>query len=73
MKPKKPFMIERNDDCYRVFMSDANNGPRGKWVNWDGTKFQTKTEAEQIIVQHGLVDAKVIEILDEIRVRSGGH
>jgi len=74
MKPKNPFMIERNDasgnDYYRVLMSDANNGPRGKWVDWDGTQFATFQEAQQIIIQHlldALHGAKVIEIIDQTR------
>lgn len=77
LKLPKPYMIMREDGdgndfatIYR-FRFIAEDVPAFKeWVDWEGTKFATKEEA-QIIIDHNpfLEGATVIEVLEETRVR----
>lgn len=65
-RPKRPFMImavdETGNDMLRVT-------PKGcKWVDWDGSKYATREEAQAEIDRLNLLrPAKVVEIIEETR------
>lgn len=72
MKPRKPFMIERtgknNGDDFAVVAKDRpGEYHHVDWVDWDGTQFATRDDAEAAIRTCGYKSAQVIEILDQIR------
>lgn len=81
MKPKKPFMIERDgrqfgkpgDDFALIRYKDnivSDENMRVRWVDWDGSRYATKAEAQFIIDNTpGMEGAQVIEIIDEVRMR----
>ena len=67
MRPRKPFMIAKGDD---FALLDTYAEHFRKWVDWDGTRFATKEEAEQAITRESeLAGATVIEIIQKTRVR----
>lgn len=79
MKPKKPFMIERDGrqfgkpgDDFALISIPAKlpvSPVLKRWVDWDGSRFATKAEAQKIIDTLKLDGAQVIEIIDEVRMR----
>ncbi len=68
MKPKKPFMIEggpTGNDLLRITPKGA------KWVAWEGSQYATREEAEAAIKSRNILHpATVIEVLDQVRLRS---
>lgn len=81
-RPKKPFMIYRDNGDGNDFLRCTYGRPKYdtdlppqitsvKWVDWEGSKFSTKEEAERIIERlTSLRGATVIEIIEEHRYRS---
>ena len=69
MKPKKPFMIEGGPTA-NEFLRITPTG-RVKWVDWDGSQYSTKEDAQKALDGVNLLHpARIIEILDYVRVRS---
>ena len=71
-KPRKPFMIEhlmKRGNCFAVVYKTMTPGfyQHVDWVDWDGTKFGSREDAEAAIRTCGYKSAHVIEVLDEIR------
>jgi hypothetical protein len=67
MKPKKPFMVEVNNGSSYLRKTPV----RVRAVDWDGTQFATSEEAEAVCNVYRALwpDARVIEIMDVLRVR----
>ncbi len=74
MKPRKPFMIERTGRG-KIFAVVAKDRPgeyhHVDWVDWEGSKFSSREDAEAAIRTCGYKAAQVIEVLDEQRVIVG--
>lgn len=77
MRPKKPFMIERGNELahIRYYQSIVTrDNLRVKWVDWEGTQFATKAEAQIFLDDPSTAalfeGAVVIEILDQVRSTS---
>jgi len=77
MKPRKPFMIERNNEfahiSYRASGRVSLDNMRVTWVDWDGSRWATKEEAQIFLDDPStsalFEGAEVIEVLEEIRKR----
>jgi hypothetical protein len=75
--PKYPYMIMREDgdgDDFAV----TREPPHGslqllRWEDWEGTRFKEREAAQRYIDNcEDLSGAKVIEVLEEVRVRTRG-
>jgi len=76
MKPKRPFMIAKGNDFAHVTYVGSivtKESMRVKWVDWEGTKWATRDEAQVFLdsdmTAHLFEGAEVIEILEESRTR----